>query len=145
MNVVDFPTDPHDRTRRRSRNRRGPDADPPSRVVSVGSLRAEWRSDTGSVRWEDDAGEVPGETAVARLFGGFDLLEWIECLGAPTPEAVVAVPADGRGRRVLEEWPRGHWLEAAPGLWVCGGDDHLLVAPVDPVLRASFRRRVNRT
>lgn len=150
MNVVDFPSSPtssptHERRRRRSHGRAAvePTADRP--IVLFGSLSAEWGPETHTVRWREGTEEVPGDRAVARLFGGFDLVEWIDCVGGPTPDAVVAVPADLEGRRTLAEWPTGRWLEAAPGLWLCGADGHLLVAPLSPALRTSFRERVSRT
>jgi hypothetical protein len=145
MNVVDFPITPTDAWRdgvRRHSERRSPT---PRHDATFGPLRAEWGPDTDAVRWRDGDDEVPGDLAVARLFGGFDLTGWIDCVGGPTLDAVVAVPADPEGRRTLAGWPTGRWLEAAPGLWMCGAGGHLLVAPVDPVLRASFRERVSRT
>ncbi|MDP8958333.1 MAG: hypothetical protein M3N51_03830, partial [Actinomycetota bacterium] len=79
---------------------------------------------------------------LARLFGEFDLVGRLPALRAPAPEVLVYRPPNRRAASRLAAFPRLSWLEAAPDLWLSHDGDHLLLAPIDPLLLQNLTRGI---
>lgn len=70
---------------------------------------------------------------MAELFGQYDLIGRLDSLSAPAPEVLLYRPPNRRWRAHLDAFPQQVWLEAAPDLWLSRDEEHLLLAPANPI------------
>jgi len=78
---------------------------------------------------------------MAAVFGQFDLVDELDAVWAPSRHILVYRAPGKRQRDHLTVLPKGTWLEVAPDLWASqDGDQHLLLAPTNPLLASNLKR-----
>ncbi|MDH3539778.1 MAG: hypothetical protein OEP52_07280 [Acidimicrobiia bacterium] len=87
----------------------------------------------GDVVWYLAGERLDPAEGMARLFGQYDLVGRLDSLSAPAPEVLLYRPPNGRWRTHLAAFPKHVWLEAAPDLWLSHDEEHLLLAPANPI------------
>ncbi len=108
---------------------------------TVGELSVASCSACGQVEWWGADRPLDPAAGMTRLFGQFDLVGRLPGLRAPGPEVLVYRPPGRRDHTALSAFPQGHWVEAAPDLWLSHDGSHLLLSPTDPLLLENLDRR----
>jgi hypothetical protein len=122
MDIVDFPTTcRHDR-------------------VDLGSVVVDICPVTSQAEWYDSDELVDPASALATLFGQFDLATAAPGLRSPGTMVLAYRPSGRRGRAAMRALPQGRWIEAAPDLWITHDGESLLMSPTDSVLARNLVR-----
>ena len=101
--------------------------------IAVAGLEIVSCEDCASVAWyRGDEWLDPAE-GMAELFGQYDLVGRLDSLSAPAPEVLLYRPPNRRWRSHLDAFPKHAWMEAAPDLWLSHDEEHLLLAPANPI------------
>lgn len=93
----------------------------------------------GLVEWFGPQGAVDPAEAMAALFGSFDLIGSVPCVGAPA-RSVLAYGTGPARRRALDILPRHCWLAASPELWLATDGRVLLLATTDELMIRNLTR-----
>jgi hypothetical protein len=102
-------------------------------TVTVAGVDVASCAECGSVAWYRAGEELDPAEGMAELFGQYDLVGRLDSLSAPAPEVLLYRPPNRRWRANLEAFPKRAWLEAAPDLWLSRDEEHLLLAPANPI------------
>ena len=94
----------------------------------------------GDVAWYRAGEWLDPAEGMAELFGQYDLVGRLDSLSAPAPEVLLYRPPNRRSRGHLDAFPKHVWLEAAPDLWLSHDQEHLLLAPADPIHMENLTR-----
>jgi hypothetical protein len=109
-------------------------------LVSIGSLVLEICPTTSEAEWFEGDQATDPATALARLFGQFDLTAMAPGIRSPGPTVLVYRPTGRKGRTDMRALPQGRWIEAAPDLWITHDGESLLMSPADPTLARNLAR-----
>ncbi|MBT8216854.1 MAG: hypothetical protein HKN74_13965 [Acidimicrobiia bacterium] len=108
--------------------------------VAVAGLEVVSCETCGEVSWYRKGQWLDPAEGMAELFGQYDLVGRLEALSAPAPEVLLYRPPSGRWRSHLDAFPKRIWLEVSPELWLSHDDEHLLLAPANPLHMENLTR-----
>ena len=77
---------------------------------------------------------------MAALFGNYELIGWIDALGAPTRQVLAYRPPSKRKRPGLDAFPKRVWLKTGPHLWMSHDGEVLLLAPTSSLVFENLSR-----
>lgn len=108
--------------------------------VPVAGIQVIACPDCGTVEWREQGWPIDPAAAMVRLFGAFDLVGTLPAIQAPGGEVLMYRPPNRQARTRLLAFPEHHWFEVHDGLWLSHDDEHLLLAPTDPLLARNLTR-----